>query len=149
VELREIEPRPTAAIRTTTTVAGISEALGQIFPEVAASLGRQGAQPSGPPFARYLNFQEDAIDLEAGLPVPAAVTGEGRVAASELPGGRVAVTVHVGPYEAIGAAYEAVDAWIKEQGFQPAGAPWEVCTTDPNEVQDPAEWRTEVFHPVQ
>jgi effector-binding domain-containing protein len=149
VEVREVQPQPVAAIRMTTTMAGIGAAVGQIFPEVSACLERQGVTPSGPPFVRYHSFEDDAIDLEAGLPVATAVTGEGEVSPGELPGGRVALTTHVGPYETIGAAHEAVNAWIGEQGLQPAGAPWERYLTDPNQVKDPAEWRTEVLYPIQ
>jgi AraC family transcriptional regulator len=29
-----------------------------------------------------------------------------------------------------------------------AGAPWETYLTDPAEVPDPAEWRTEVVYPA-
>ncbi|WP_433381960.1 hypothetical protein ACQPZX_18055 [Actinoplanes sp. CA-142083] len=42
--------------------------------------------------------------------------------ASELPGGRVATTVHRGPYDQLGAAHEA----ILSAGLPLAGPRWEI-----------------------
>lgn len=40
-------------------------------------------------------------------------------------------------------------SWAVEQGRQPAGGPWEVYFTDLNEVPDPAQWRTQIFLPLE
>ena len=66
-----------------------------------------------------------------------------------LPGGWVAVTWHVGPYEGLPHAHHAIIDWLADTGHEAAGAPWEVYWTDPSEVPDPAAWRTEVFHPIR
>jgi len=66
-----------------------------------------------------------------------------------LPGGEVAMTVHVGPYEGLGQASNAIQAWIGENSLTPAGAPWEVHITDPMATPSTAGWRTEVYWPVR
>ena len=43
---------------------------------------------------------------------------------------------------------QQVERWIEEHGYQVAGAPWESYVTDPAEVPDPADWRTEVCWPL-
>jgi len=149
IETREAQPQPVVSIRVTTTMAEISSVLGQLYGEVFAYLGSIGVAPAGAPFARYHSVTPDAVDMDAGVAVTQPVEGKGRIAAGELAGGRVAVTWHVGPYGTIVGAYDALQAWMKEQGVQPAGPCWEVYWTDPQEVQDPSQWKTEVIWPIK
>jgi effector-binding domain-containing protein len=88
------------------------------------------------------------IDFEAGCLVDGPLEhGEGRVEAVELPGGEVAVAIHVGPYERLAETYEAVQRWVAEQG-RTAGAPmWEVYLDDPDTTPRDA-LRTEVVVPL-
>ena len=148
VETRDIEPQATAGIRATTTPEELGRVLGEILPEVWGYLRDQGTQPAGPPFARYHEYRQDRVELEAGLPVAEPVTGEGRISAGTLPGGKVAATWHVGPYDTLSTAYEALEAWIGDQDRKPVGAPWEVYWTDPGETSDSSEWKTEVLWPI-
>lgn len=67
------------------------------------------------------------------------------MAASTLPGGHVATTVHVGSYAQVGAAYDAAQRFLTDEGHEVAGAPWEVYLDEPG-VPEP---RTEVFVPCR
>lgn len=66
-----------------------------------------------------------------------------------LPGGPAACTTHVGPYDSLPEAWAAVQKWIEEQWLTPAGAPWEDYVTDPADVPDPRDWKTDIFWPVR
>lgn len=149
VVVRRIEPQPVASIRLVTTPAELGARLGEALPEVWACLERQGLHPAGPPFARYLVYGDDEVELDAGFPVSAPAADEGRVVAGELPGGPVAATWHVGPYETLNQTHVAMVYWLREHGHAPAGAPWEIYWTDPEEVPNPDEWRTEVIWPIE
>jgi effector-binding domain-containing protein len=46
-------------------------------------------------------------------------------------------------------AYQALCAWIAAQGKEGNGAPWESYITDPGELPDPKDWRTEVYWPLR
>ena len=148
-ELRQLRPQPTATIRLAIAPAQTAATLDEVLPEVWSYLERRGTHPAGPPFSRWHLWEADRADLEAGLPVPAPVEGEGRVAASELPGGTVAVTMHRGPYDGLTDTYHALAAWMEANGHEQGGAPWEVYLTDPGETRDPADYRTEVHWPVR
>ncbi|MFQ5575804.1 MAG: GyrI-like domain-containing protein [Anaerolineae bacterium] len=148
VELKTLKAQPIAAIRVQTTTDKIGDVLGQIYPEVWSYLDKAGIQPAGPALARYHHFEADNVDLEAGFPVAEPVAGEGRISAGELPGGRAAATWHTGPYDTLPQAYEAVDSWIQSEGRTMRASPWEVYWTDPQQVPNPAEWKTEVVWPV-
>jgi effector-binding domain-containing protein len=46
----------------------------------------------------------------------------------------VAVAVHVGPYDAVAPAYEALMRWISEEGYVIVGPPMEAYMSDPEET---------------
>ena len=124
-------------------VAQIATFLGGAFGEVMTAVEQQGRRVVGMPFSRYHPTGDDEFDIEAGFPVDAPVTGQGRVEASTLPGGPVALVVHHGSYDTLGAAYDAAIADIEKSGERVSGDPWE-CYLDGPEVPEP---RTEVFVP--
>ena len=149
IAVKEIAPQPMVAIRVTVPRDQLGDLMDEVVPEVWHYLDAQGIPPAGPPFARYHRYDPDEVDIEIGLPVATSIAGQGRIQPGALPGGQVAATWHQGQYETLPAAYEALDAWLAQQEWTEAGAPWEVYWTDPRAVADPNEWRTEVLWPVR
>ncbi len=94
--------------------------------------------------------------MELGIPVVAPVANlrsveesePGEVAASQLPGGRLAVTVHRGDYEGLNATYGRLEKWVRSQDLEPGAGPWESYIDYPTEVTDPSQLRTEVVWPL-
>jgi len=82
------------------------------------------------------------VRVEVGVELRRPCELTGRVVASTLPGGVVAMTVHQGPWSALGSAHEAVAAWCVTQGHTPAGSRWEIYGPHRD---DPAELRTAVY----
>ena len=148
VEERILAPQPAAAIREVVSIAELGAWMGRTFGEIAAYLGEIGSAPAGMPYSRYFSMPAETVDVESGFPVAAPVPPRGRIVATELPGGPVATTTHMGPYETVDKAYGAIQEWMAERGRRPGGPFWEVYFTDPNEVPDPAQWRTDVFQPL-
>lgn len=150
-EMSEIElvETPTAVVRGTLTVAQMGPWLGQAYGAVAAYLTEQGAGPTGMPYARYHPLGDDRFDVEAGFPASREVVGVGQVVASRLPGGTAVQTWHIGPYDELQAAYDAVEQWLREHRRARAGDAWEIYYSNPDEEPDPSGWRTEVVQPYR
>jgi effector-binding domain-containing protein len=148
IEIVEIRAQPTAALRIACTVAELPATLGQAFDEAVAAITAAGAEFAGPPYARYRSFDPTGLEAEVGFPVAGPFTASGRVERSELPGGRVARTTHIGSYEGIGGTWERVTAWLQEQGLEMREPGWESYLTDPGTDPDPATWRTELTFPI-
>lgn len=138
-----------ASIRVRCKPAEISATLAVLLPEVMAHLTATGARIAGAPFTRYHAIAAGEIDLEAGIPVQQPIGEKGRVVNATLPAGQTATVWHVGPYEGLAAAHEALQAWVTAQEKRADGAPYEIYWTDPGMVPDPAKWRTQLFQPVR
>ena len=149
INKRQIVETPFLFIRRQAKSEEIAEALGAMFGSVFQFATAQAIPFAGAPTARYPCFGPGLITIEAGMPVAGADAGEGEIEVGSLLGGDVATTIHPGAYDKLGDAHEAIQRWLVENGEEANGAPWEVYLTDPGEVPDPADWRTEVNWPLK
>lgn len=155
-ELRDVDPQPAVVVRVSAPAPSLGELFDLHLPNIADRIADLGGEPTGAPFARYHDYSAERVDVEIGIPVRAPVANlrdvaeaePGEVAAGQLPGGRVAVTVHRGDYESLNATYGRLDEWIRSQGLTAGAGPWESYIDDPTEVQDVSQLRTEVVWPV-
>ncbi len=149
VHVRETADQPVATVRDRTPVSGFPAFFQGAYGEILGLIGAAGIQPAGPPFSIYHDpeFTDDDVDVEVGFPVARAVASAGRVVGRVLPGGPVAETLHVGPYDEVGPAYRAVAGWVQEHGHEMAGPPREVYLVGVG-MAEPAEYRTEIVFPI-
>ncbi|MFC7493581.1 MULTISPECIES: GyrI-like domain-containing protein [unclassified Nocardioides] len=144
VTFADLQAQAAAVVADEAAPDDIGSHLGAAFEEVARIAAAQGVQLVGPPFARY-HRGADRWLFEAGFPVAGAVTPEGRVRPTSLPGGHVVWTTHAGRYEGLGSAYEALSTCAIENGFECLDGAWERYLDGPD-VPMP---RTEVFVPCR
>ena len=150
IERRELTETPMLAVTRRTEHEHIAEVLAEALPAVFNHVMGAGLAMAGPPFVRYLQMGPAYLTLEAGIPLAemAEAPAGGDIAPGTLPGGPAAVTVHIGPYDTLPEAHAALERWMVTNEMEAAGPPWEVYLTDPAEVPDPAQWRTEVIWPL-
>jgi effector-binding domain-containing protein len=147
VSEKELAPQLALMVRKRVSMATIGQAMGEAFGAIMAHVEAGGAQFAGPPFALYPGEMAEEFDAIVCMPVaPGATAGPG-VDLEEVPGGRVATTMHVGPYPEVGKAYTALQEWMTDNGRRPAGPPREIYLNEPGTVPD-AELLTEVDWPV-
>jgi len=88
------------------------------------------------------------LDLEIGFPFVEKLRGEGEVLAGEIPAGKAAGCLHVGPYDQVGGAYEALQKWMEANGHTPSGVAYEFYLNDPQSTPA-AELQTQVVFPLK
>jgi effector-binding domain-containing protein len=144
-------------VRASVPMQGIADFIDESYPELFAHLEAHGVQPAGAPFLRYnLIDMERQLEIETGVPVAAPVPGEGRVFTGALPAGRYATLTHIGPYDGLIDANEALQQWARDQGLEWAMSEtdegdrfesrFEVYVTDPGDEPNPEKWETEVVY---
>lgn len=146
-EIKERPAQPVLSIRTRTAVSDLPGLLGRCYGAIAAYLAELGEAPTGAPFAAYYNMDMADLEVEIGFPVAKALPGRGEIQAGQVPGGKLGSALHVGPYAEIAPVYDALTAYVKQQGFQPSGVAYECYLNDP-QATPPAELRTEVLFPL-
>jgi len=155
-KLEDRSEQPYVGIRTQVSMEEMGTGvIPQLHGEVYAWLGKQSVSPSGAPFIRYhvINMAEK-LDIEMGVPVATAISGDDRVSAEVIPAGRYATLLYIGDYSGLMEANRVLIDWAKENGI--AWDRWddkngdafrsriEIYHTDPREEPDPQKWETEV-----
>ena len=154
----EIEARaeqPYVALKAHVTIEELGTVVPPLTGEVFAWLAGRGVAPAGAPFWKYdVIDMANKLEVEAGVPVTAAVPGDGRVISGVLPAGRYATVMHVGhPSELAGATAALLD-WAAGQGLtfdmspgddgERWGSRLEIYLTDPAEEPDMSKWETQL-----
>lgn len=147
-EIREQTAQATLAIRTRSAVERLPEVFGQSIGAIFAYLGELGEGPAGVPYAAYYNMDMQDLDIEIGLPVTRVLPGRGTIQPSQLPGGKAATYLHTGPYNELGAAYDALNQFILDQGLQATGVAYEIYLGDPSQTP-PQELQTLILFPLK
>jgi effector-binding domain-containing protein len=136
------------AVRSTVPMAELQDFFNRSFLEMAQLVRSSGAIAVGPPFVRYYSVTPEAADVETVITCDKKVEGRGRVRSIHLDASEAAIVRHVGRYDKMKPAYEAIQQWMNNNGKHPTEAPREVYVTTIAEVPDPSEWVTLVEQPI-
>lgn len=152
--IEERSEQPYAGIRTTAYRQEFDTVIPHVLDEVFVWLEERGIEPAGPPFMRYHVISMDSrMEVELGVPVATAISGNGRVSQGCLPAGRYAALIYTDILNDIEANRALIkwawqqgikwDAWDAEHGHA-FRSRVEFFLTDPDKEPDPAKWETEV-----
>ena len=139
VRITNVASRPTAVVAATTTWQQFPALWGQLLGEVWDCLHAGGIDRGCRNVMLYL---DDLPTVEVGVLLDQPCPLTGRVAASALPAGTAAMTVHHGSFGDVGAAHDAVVRWCATHGHRPDGIRWEIYGPHHD---DPAQQWTEVY----
>jgi effector-binding domain-containing protein len=85
--------------------------------------------------------RDQPMRVDFGVQVARRFAAEGEVRCIETPAGEVLRTVHVGPYDGLRAAHNAIHAWCATRGRRIGHASWE---TYGDWADDPARLETTI-----
>jgi len=136
------------AVRATVPMTELQDFFNRAFLEMAQAVRSAEAIAVGPPFVRYYSVTAEQADVEAVITCDKKVESRGRVRAIHLDASEAAIVRHVGRYDKMKPAYEAIRQWMSNNGRHATEAPREVYVTTIAEVPDPSEWVTLVEQPI-
>jgi effector-binding domain-containing protein len=140
VTVTQVAARPTAVVAATTTWQEFPALWKELLDEVWACL-RAGGVSRGCPNIMFYRDSVPNVEVGVELTQPCSLTG--RVVASTLPAGEVAMVVHIGGYAGLASAHQAVHDWSAAQERPLAGPRWEIYGPH---TDNPAELKTEIFY---
>lgn len=147
-EIKDQPAQPTLSIRTRASVGQLSQLLGQTYGALMQYLGELGEHPVGAPFSAYYNMDMQDLDIEIGFPVSKPLPDRGEIKSGALPAGKIAVTMHIGPYDTVGPAYEALTQYMQANGCTPSGVAYEFYLSDP-QTTPPEQIQTQIMFPLK
>jgi len=133
------------------TMEEIAEQLTELYTLLFQTAQEQGLEVFGVPFVNYLDYDEETgfSNYRAGIEVSGMGSDAGRVEAEAYPEMEAVQIIHTGPYETAAAAYEALDAYIQDQGLDVAGNAIEFYQVSAATEQDPEKWITLIAFPLK
>ncbi|HZD16870.1 MAG TPA: GyrI-like domain-containing protein [Actinomycetota bacterium] len=149
IQVKEVPDVLVASVRRRASMATVGKETPEAFLELMEAVGPVG-YGEGMPGVVYLGevAPDTDWDMEIFMPVRERFDPPAGMDVRILAGTRCASTIHRGPYGELGAAHDALRAWIGSQGHQIAGPPRELYLNDPNEVgQEQA--LTEILFPIR
>jgi effector-binding domain-containing protein len=143
VSVRTTAESATAVVAQATTWEEFPGLWRSVLDEVYTFLRGGGATQSG---HNVMLYRDDVPNVEVGVQVEGTFVSSGRVVPSTLPAGRVATTIHRGPYDGLDAAHRAVRAWCVAHGHELTGTRWEIYG---DWRENPEELETEVDYLIR
>src|SRR5215472_11949119 len=144
IQLTDSQLVHTSVIRSSVTPKELSRFVPAACGEVWSFIRSAGLPRPGRHLTLYLDAQGS---VEVGAEVSEPFFGNDRIQCSKLPAGRVATTVHFGPYQRLSDAHAAIRDWCAEHGHRCSGISWEIYGHwDERWNADPSKIRTDVFH---
>jgi effector-binding domain-containing protein len=151
IEETSFEAQTAILIRDSAGPADYERVMGSGFGELASFVKANKITCTGYPFAIYIKWdsvtQFSVFDL--GMTISGTAEGKGRVRVESIPAQKVVQAYYYGPYDKTYDAYMALDSYVKAEGLEEAGGPWEIYVTDPMTEKDTAKWETRIAFPVK
>ena len=145
IELGFVQVELIAAVRVKVPLEGIAQAWKPALDEVWAVLrSNRELRPGHNLFLyHHPDDRNEAMDIDFGVQVAHAFDQMGNVRCVETPKGKVARTVHIGPYDRLGEAHNAIHTWCAANNQKIGKASWEIYG-DWN--SDPAKLETTILY---
>src|SRR5579859_321012 len=125
-----------------------AEALPQVIPQTCGAImqymGQSAQQAIEDAFVAYYNMDMQNLDVEIGFTTTKEMPEQDNIQRGSIPAGKAASVLHVGPYDGLGAAHDALHRWMAEKGYEKASGYYELYLNDP-QTTPPEALKTEVF----
>lgn len=146
VVTKTVTAQPLAAVRRRAFIRDIGRIWKPALDLVWEFLGQhEGMRADGHNCFLYHHpaQRDDAMDIDFGVQVIRPFADEGEVICTEKPAGEVAMTTHVGSYDKLAAAHDAIHSWRATNGRSFGGYSWEIYG---DWSDDPTKLETEVIY---
>jgi len=142
IEIRKFPEMKVLSTRNRMGVDDFGKHYGKLFERVP----KEHVTPTGLNGARYYDeeFNPESSDIELFIGIR-----EKEKADTVIQSCKCAMTVHRGGYATLSEAYGSVVSWISKNGYEVAGAPFDLYIKTQFDSLSPEDWETEVYFPVR
>jgi effector-binding domain-containing protein len=142
VSVLTVQAQPTAVIADTTSWEGYREVWPRLLDEVWSAVGPRREEVA--PGRNVMLYKDEVPNVEVGVEVTGSFAPFGRIIASTLPAGRVAMVTHRGSWD-VGSAHRAVIDECDCLGLERVGPCWEIY----GHYNAPGDEEVEIYYLVR
>lgn len=153
ITVREVSEQTTAVIRTRAGLSELPSVIPALCGEVWQVVTARGEYQPGRLLAMYTDSSDGFFTIEVGVEVGRQWDLENqqsekghRVEGSSLPAGKVLATTHLGPYQLLSEAHQAMERYCAENQITMAGPAWELYG---HWTENEQELRTDICYLVK
>lgn len=141
----EVKDSPAMNVLVNRAMMGVDE-FGKYYGTLFERVPKERVTPTGLNGARYYDeeFDHKSSDVEVFIGIKEKEKADVVMEPCEC-----AMTVHHGGYSTLSEAYGAIVSWIIENGYEYAGAPFDLYIKTQFDSLSPEEWETEVYFPIR
>lgn len=137
-----VDVRLTAVVAETTSWEAYPDLWGRLLEEVWSAVGPRRSEVV--PGRNVMLYKDEVPNVEVGVEVAGTFRPIGRVIASQLPAGRVAMVTHRGSWD-VGPAHRAVIDECDRLGLERVGPRWEIY----GHFNAPGDEEVEIYYLVR
>lgn len=149
ISVKDIQSMYAMTYRTKCTMEEIADVMGPAFGEIMHVIATNGGQVAGAPFSIWYEWEDEIMEFDNAIPVDKSIKGTDRVIPIKTYQGKTAFVSHMGEYSSTHYSWGSLENYIKENGLETNGSPYEVYITDPETEPDPSKWITELYWPIK
>lgn len=141
----EVKNSPAMNVLAKRAMMGVDE-FGKYYGTLFERVPKERVTPTDLNGARYFDeeFNHESSDVEVFVGIKEKEKADIVMEPQEC-----AMTVHRGGYSTLSEAYGAVVSWIIENGYEYAGAPFDLYIKTQFDSLSPEDWETEVYFPIR
>lgn len=146
VTVQRVQPRKLAAVRRQVAIRDIGAVWRPALDQVWKFLGTQpGLRDEGHNIFLYHHpaARDLPINVDFGVEVTRGFEASAEVYPTQTPAGEVAAALHIGGYDRLNEAHDAIHAWAQANNRTFAGKSWEIYG---DWSDDPAKLETTVVY---
>jgi effector-binding domain-containing protein len=136
--------RFTLGIRARAAQKDLPIVIPQLIQKVAGYFTEIGKPQTEPSYVAYFNEDMDNLDVEIGFITPEKLTGKGEIVSGTIGGSKAVSCMYIGAYSLLYQGHEAAHRFVAENGYQHAGAAYEIYLSDPARTPE-SELKTQVI----
>ena len=136
------------SVRTRSSVQNLPKIIGPNFVMIREYIENSGEQMAGAPYIAYYNMDMQDLDIEIGIPSSKALPDKDDIKTTEIPAGKYATVIHVGPFDKMEPTYNALNKWVTDNGYETTGIAYELYIDDPA-ITPMEELKTQIMFPLK
>lgn len=148
-DLENMESFQYIGIRKQVKQAELNQFLGTGFSVLIDAIKKQEVPCKGSPFTINHAVTKGVFDIETGIRIERPMLETSQFKLGKIDSCKAFVVHYTGPYQELGAIYEATFGYFKEQSIQAIAAPIEFYINDPSTVKDSTQFKTDIYFRIQ